>query len=72
WLMEAVEDSVVFQRKLWTDAVEEALREVRKAGVEVIIPDKSPFREAVRSMHESFRETPLYDLIRAIEQVGND
>jgi len=72
WLMEAVEDSVTFQRKLWKDAVEEALREVKEAGVEIIIPDKGPFREAVRSMHESYRGTPLHDLIRAIESVGVD
>ena len=48
------------------EAVADALREVQKAGVEVIYPDKTPFRESVREMHESYRGTPVYSLLTEI------
>ncbi len=66
WLQQAVDESVVHQRRLWTEACEEALRTVQKAGVVVTRPDKEPFRRAVQPMHESYRGTPIYDLIQEI------
>ena len=36
WLQESVNESVEYQRILWKQATEEALDEVRKAGVEII------------------------------------
>jgi tripartite ATP-independent transporter DctP family solute receptor len=68
WLTAAVGSSVVEQRRLWREASDYAMTQVRAAGVEVIEPDKSLFREAVRPMHESYRGTPLFDLIREIEE----
>ena len=69
WLQEAVDESVEYQKILWKDACEEAFREVQKAGVKVIMPDKAPFREAVKGMYESYRGTPIYELIKEINQV---
>ncbi|MBN2416263.1 TRAP transporter substrate-binding protein [bacterium] len=69
WLLEAAEESVAVQRVLWKEASDEALREVRKAGVTVIHPDKTPFRDAVRPVHESYRGTEIYNLIEAIRRV---
>ncbi len=69
WLQEAVDESVVYQRTLWKDAVAEALREVQKAGVEVIYPDKIPFRESVKEMHESYRGTPVHSLLTEIASI---
>lgn len=69
WLQAAVDESVDYQKKLWKEASDEALREVQKAGVEIIYPDKTPFRESVQEMHESYRGTPIYDLIREIELI---
>jgi len=66
WLQDAVDESVVYQRTLWEESVADALREVQKAGVEVIYPDKRPFRESVREMHESYRGTPVYSLLTEI------
>jgi tripartite ATP-independent transporter DctP family solute receptor len=68
WLTAAVGSSVVEQRRLWREASDYAMTQVRAAGVEVIEPDKRLFREAVRPMHESYRGTPLFDLIREIEE----
>ena len=66
WLQEAVDESVEVQKILWKEASEHALAEVQKAGVEIIYPDKEPFRNAVKSMHESYRGTVIYDLIQEI------
>jgi len=69
WLQEAVAASVVEQRRLWGEAIDEALAEVRAAGVEIIEPDKEAFRRAAEPMFESYRGTPTYTLLRAIEEV---
>ncbi|MFB0516550.1 MAG: TRAP transporter substrate-binding protein [Candidatus Neomarinimicrobiota bacterium] len=69
WLQKAVEESVEYQKQLWKEACDEALREVQNGGVEIIYPDKTPFRESVREMHASYIGTPIYDLIQQIEQV---
>lgn len=69
WLEEAVRSSVIEQRRLWREATEHALQEVRAAGVEIIQPDKAAFRRAVQPMFDSYRGTATYDLLRAIEGV---
>jgi TRAP-type C4-dicarboxylate transport system substrate-binding protein len=68
-LQAAVDESVKYQKILWKEASNHALAEVQKAGVEVIYPDKTPYREAVRTMHESYRGTTIFDLIREIENI---
>ena len=66
WLQEAVDESVIFQRKVWKESSDHALAEVQKAGGEVIYPEKKPFQESVKEMHESYQGTPIYDLIQKI------
>ncbi|MDI6400531.1 TRAP transporter substrate-binding protein [Balneolaceae bacterium ANBcel3] len=55
WLQEAIDASVLHQRQLWEESEEVSMQAFRDAGVNIIYPDKEPFREASR---------PLYDLIR--------
>ncbi|MBN2367033.1 MAG: TRAP transporter substrate-binding protein [Calditrichaeota bacterium] len=69
WLQEAIDESVDYQRKLWRESSNEALMQVQEAGVQIIYPDKVPFREAVQPMHESYRGTSIYDLITQIENI---
>jgi len=69
WLQESVDESVVFQRKLWKATSDHALAEVEKAGVQIIYPEKSGFQNAVKSMHESYRGTPIFDLIQQIDAI---
>ena len=66
WLQQAMDESVVHQRKLWAEATEQAYAAVEKAGVEIIYPDKSLFEDAVRDMQESYRGTPAYALLEKI------
>ena len=69
WLHQAVDESVVYQKKLWKEATDLALAEVQKAGVQVLYPDKKPFQEAVQKMHASYQGTKIYDLIRKINAI---
>jgi len=71
WLNEAVEESLEVQRIYWNEGEQEALREVKKAGVEIIRPDKEPFRKAVEGIYQSYEENnpELYDLITRIRNV---
>ena len=69
WLQEAVDESVARQRQLWQESTANALAEVQKAGVQVIRPDKKPFRDAVHSMHESYQGTFVFSLIQEINAI---
>ena len=69
WLQQAVDESVVYERKLWKEASDHALEEVQKAGVVVLHPDKQPFRDAVKPLHESYKNTPIWDLMQEVQAV---
>jgi len=70
WVQEAADESAEFQRRLWKEATEEALREVEAAGVQVIRPDKRAFAEKGARLLESFRGDPVVGpLIRHIQAV---
>lgn len=68
WLQQAIDESVVEQRKLWAASEEESLREVQKAGVTIVYPDKDAFAERVASFPERYRDNEkLYSLIQRIK-----
>jgi tripartite ATP-independent transporter DctP family solute receptor len=69
WLQQAVDESVEYQKQVWKESSDEAMKKVQESGVEVIYPDKVPFREAVKEMHEAYKGTSLYDLIQEIQAV---
>ena len=67
WLQASVDKSVVYQRKLWLEAEEEALREVEKAGVTIIRPDKTLFQSKVESIYDGYKNDPI--ISRLIKQI---
>lgn len=67
WLQASADKSVKYQRKLWLEAEEEALREVQKAGVTIIRPDKSLFQEKVKSIYEGYKNDPIINSL--IQQI---
>lgn len=70
WLQASVDKSVTYQRKLWAEAEAEALAEVEKAGVEIIRPDKTLFKEKVQSVYEGYKDNPVINkLIQEIQQL---
>ena len=67
WLQKAVDNSVIYQRKLWEKAEIEALTEVQKAGVIVTRPDKTPFAKKVEVIYERYKsDKEIYSLIKQI------
>ncbi|MGB3619515.1 MAG: TRAP transporter substrate-binding protein [Catalinimonas sp.] len=71
WLADAVAASVPVQRRYWAESEEESLREVQKAGVEVVRPPKEPFNAQVQPLYDALRDTPeLYDLAERIRAEG--
>ena len=68
-LQEAVDESVVYQRKIWAEAEQADLKAVEEAGVKIIYPDKGPFRASVRSVWDEFEGTEVGDLIERIQEV---
>ena len=68
-LQEAVDESVIYQRKIWAEAEQADLKAVEEAGVNVIFPDKTPFRASVRSVWEEFEGTEIGELIERIQEV---
>ncbi len=68
-LQEAVDESVEYQRRIWAQAEESDIETVKKAGVEIIRPDKGPFRESVKSVWAEFDGTEIGDLVELIQEV---
>ncbi|MDP3441823.1 MAG: TRAP transporter substrate-binding protein, partial [Ignavibacteria bacterium] len=70
WIQEAADESYKYQKELWKDATEEALREVQKAGVKIDYPDKTPFEKKVEALIEEYKSEPVvYNLIQKIKAV---
>ncbi len=62
--------SAEYQKQLWKEASDEAIQKVTEAGVEIIYPDKSEFKERVTGMYEEYRKDPmLNELIDRIQEV---
>tara|TARA_R110000751_G_scaffold94540_4_gene184505 strand:+ start:26440 stop:27432 length:993 start_codon:yes stop_codon:yes gene_type:complete len=73
WVKEAAMESLEYEKKIWHEAEMEALREIQKAGVEIIRPEKESFRELVQPMYEEFEQNPeMKRLIKAIQAVKNN
>ena len=69
WLQEAADESAQYQKKLWKQATQEALRTVREAGVEILRPDTKPFMEAVQPVYEYYeqQEPDVYELAQQVQ-----
>jgi tripartite ATP-independent transporter DctP family solute receptor len=68
WVDQAALESVDFQRKLWREQTEEALREVQEAGVTIYRPDQEPFREATAPMYTAVEGTRVGALVKRIRE----
>lgn len=69
WLEEAVAISVVHQRKLWAKSEANSLRELKKAGVEIVYPDKKMFEDMVKPVYDYYRTNAEMDVL--INQIKN-
>jgi tripartite ATP-independent transporter DctP family solute receptor len=71
WLQEAADASAQYQKKLWDKATQKAMKTVKEAGVEIIRPDKEPFREAVKPIYDQYKqEQPeVYEIYQDIQEM---
>ncbi|HLR32633.1 MAG TPA: TRAP transporter substrate-binding protein DctP [Fodinibius sp.] len=71
WIQQAADSSKTYQRQLWAEAEKEGLKVIKEAGIEVIRPDKEPFREKVAVIYDRFEqnEPEFYKLIQRIRKV---
>ncbi len=68
WLQQAIDESVVVQRKLWAESEKESLKVVEEAGVTIIYPDKKPFAARVVHIPDMYKDSPkVYSLIQRIK-----
>ena len=49
---------------------DDALAAVKAAGIQVIYPDKQPFRDAVADFHQSLKQTDIGPLLQQIAEIG--
>jgi tripartite ATP-independent transporter DctP family solute receptor len=69
WLMEAAKASAEAQKTYWQKSVDDCMKKLEEAGVEVIIPDKALFASRTASMIEEMKEEPhLSSYITRIEK----
>jgi len=70
WVQEAADESALYQAELWKKSVEESLREVQKAGVQISYPSKDLFLVQSKSVYALVtQERPqLAPLIQRIKQ----
>jgi len=69
WVREAAEESSRYQRELWRQKTQEALDQLAAAGMTILHPDQSRFREAVQELHRSFTGTEAGVWLDRIKEV---
>lgn len=71
WLGEAAVESAQYQKVLWQESTEDALRAVQEAGVQVLRPDKAPFARLLDPMVAEYEDDPaVRSLIERIRAAG--
>ncbi|MDZ7924785.1 MAG: TRAP transporter substrate-binding protein [Marinagarivorans sp.] len=68
WVQEAMDESIVYQRKLWGQATIESLEAVKAAGVEVIYPDKILFQNKAAAPALSKTNAELVQQIESLRE----
>lgn len=69
WIQEAADESVIYEKEIWSQYVEECLINLEKEGVTIFRPPKEPFQQMARSMYNSFDGTPVEGLIDQIQNL---
>jgi len=70
WVMEAAQESGIYQRKIWAEDSDKAIEELKEAGVEVIEVDLEEFARETRPVmekHATGEIGKLVEKIRAVE-----
>lgn len=68
-VQDVANESVQYEKQLWSEATAEALKAVEAQGVTVYRPDKAAFRQKVAQMHKSYESTEVGKLMMEIDKV---
>lgn len=72
-LRSAAQESAIYQRKLWAESTSEAMEAVQEAGIEVIRPDKEPFREKLQPIYEDYKQDEeMNSYIERIQELADE
>ncbi len=66
WLQLAADDSSAYQRELWRQETQDALRKLEEDGVTIIYPDKTAFSNKVKGMKAEHNGTSIGRTLDAI------
>ncbi|MFC2132802.1 TRAP transporter substrate-binding protein [Bacteroidota bacterium] len=70
WLQTAVNESVLYQRKIWKESEKEAFEIFKESGVEIFYPDKKLFSEKVKPMYDNYKnDKEVFEFITRIREV---
>jgi tripartite ATP-independent transporter DctP family solute receptor len=70
WVQEAADESAQAQKIFWNESVNESMEIAKKAGVEIIIPEKALFQEQSKSVLEAYeKEHP--EMSEIIQKIKN-
>jgi tripartite ATP-independent transporter DctP family solute receptor len=69
WMQAAANTSVIAQKILWKENVEECMAILKEAGVEIIIPDKEPFKQKTIAVQNALAKDPK--MAQIINQIIN-
>lgn len=73
WLSQAIEESIPYQRKVWAESVEESLKIMQEAGLQIIYPDKEEFYEKVKELHNVYKDIPeLNNIIQEVKRLDSE
>ena len=70
WVQEAADASAHAQKKFWSDSVNESMKVIKEAGVEIIIPNKSLFANETESVLDGF-VTQYPNMVDMVNQIKN-
>ena len=70
WVQESVDESVLYQRKLWAESELQCLKSAKEKGVEIIYPDKEPFVKAVEPLYKELtKDKQIKKMVETIRDI---
>ena len=64
-----MDESVIYQRKLWDEMTNWVYDEVKKSGVEIVHPEKRNFLKAVQPIYDDLDGTTIGEIAKEIQNI---
>lgn len=72
-LRDAARESAIYQRDLWQESTNEAMEAVQEAGIEIVYPDKEPFREKLQPIYDEYeQDEEMSSYIQRIQELADE